>query len=743
MLTGLAGTARAQCISGSVVCDGQPVAGVTITTHNGRLGTITDSLGRYRICPDVAESVLLRYTAVGYLPAEIRVHPAGDTLLTQPVELRKDERELREVVVSGTLNEVDKKESPVNVEVYTPRYLQKNPTSNFFESLQIVNGVRPQINCSVCNTGDIHINGMEGPYTMVTIDGMPIVSSLSTVYGLMGIPNGIVERIEVVKGPASTLYGSEAMGGLVNVITKSPGTAPLFSAGLLTTSYGDLNLEGSVKAESKSVAMLLGLDYYTFSNRWDINNDGFTDVPLQQRVSLFSKWSFKRKQNRLAHIAGRFVYEDRFGGEMHWDKQWRGSDSIYGESIYTHRAELIGMYQLPVKEKIYLSYSYTYHHQDSYYGTIPYQASQHIAFAQLYWNKPIGKRHLLVSGLAYRFTWYDDNTPGTASADSLQPTNRPQVIHLPGIFVQEEWSMHPKHKLLAGLRFDYSLVHGSIFSPRINYKWSPHANHILRLSLGNGYRVVNLFTEDHAALTGSRQVVITENLLPETSYNASLNYNATFTHAKGFVNTDVTGFFTYFGNKIVGDYLSDPNQIIYANLDGYAVSAGVSVNLDFSFTCGLRLHAGASYMQVYQMQRDSAQLLQRHEQYFAPRWSGTFSLSYALPGTGWSADLTGQWNGPMRLPVLPGDYRPEYSPWYLLMNLQITKKWTNGMELFAGAKNILNFLPRDPLMRPFDPFDKYVNDPVNNPNGYTFDTAYNYAPLQGVRAFFGFRYALK
>jgi outer membrane receptor for ferrienterochelin and colicins len=101
--------------------------------------------------------------------------------------------------------------SPIPVEVYTPQFFKKNPAPSIFESLQNVNGVRPQINCSVCNTGDIHINGLEGPYTMVTIDGMPIVSSLSTVYGLFGIPSQLMERVEIVKGPASGLYGSEAI----------------------------------------------------------------------------------------------------------------------------------------------------------------------------------------------------------------------------------------------------------------------------------------------------------------------------------------------------------------------------------------------------------------------------------------------------------------------------------------------------------------------------------------------------
>ena len=146
------------------------------------------------------------------------------------------EKTVGEVVITGTMKEVRKSDSPVPVEIITPKLFQKNPTPSLFDAVGMVNGVKPQINCSVCNTGDIHINGMEGPYTMILIDGMPIVSGLSTVYGLSGIPNSLVERIEIVKGPASSLYGSEAMGGIINVITKNPQRAPKFAADIFSTS---------------------------------------------------------------------------------------------------------------------------------------------------------------------------------------------------------------------------------------------------------------------------------------------------------------------------------------------------------------------------------------------------------------------------------------------------------------------------------------------------------------------------
>jgi outer membrane receptor for ferrienterochelin and colicins len=244
-------------------------------------------------------------------------------------ELTNAQNNIEEIVVTGTLKEVSRMECPVSVEVYTPLYFKKNPTSNIFEALQNINGVRPQLNCNICNTGDIHINGLEGPYTMVLIDGMPIVSSLSTVYGLSGIPNSLIERIEIVKGPASSLYGSESVGGLINIITKKQQNAPLVSLDIFGTTWGEYNLDLGLKLNAgKKASVLTGVNYFNFQNRIDNNNDNFTDMTLQDRISVFQKWSFQRNHNRIFSIAARYMYEDRWGGDMRWGKQFRGGDSI-------------------------------------------------------------------------------------------------------------------------------------------------------------------------------------------------------------------------------------------------------------------------------------------------------------------------------------------------------------------------------------------------------------------------------
>lgn len=222
--------------------------------------------------------------------------------------IKNNDKGIDEVVITGTLKPVQRLETPVPVEVYNSTFLKKNPTSNIFEALQNVNGVRPQLNCNICNTGDIHINGLEGPYTMVTIDGMPIVSALSTVYGLSGIPNSLIEKIEVVKGPASSLYGSEAVGGLINIITKSPKNAPLVSADYFTTSWLENNVDLGIKYNlGKKIQSILGLNYYNYNSPIDNNNDGFTDVTLQERISIFNKWNIERKNNKIFTVAGRFL----------------------------------------------------------------------------------------------------------------------------------------------------------------------------------------------------------------------------------------------------------------------------------------------------------------------------------------------------------------------------------------------------------------------------------------------------
>ena len=719
---------------------GEPLPFATVFIPEIKKGSVTDESGSYSIKLSPGKySVVFSSVGFGTEEKEIEIISEKKTILN--ISLKENTCLLCDdpIIITATLSEVSKKESPVVVEVYSPAFLKKNPTPALFEALQTVNGVRPQINCSVCNTGDIHINGMEGPYTMVMIDGMPIVSGLSTVYGLNGIPNSLIERMEIVKGPGSTLYGSEAVGGIVNVITKSSLNAPKFSIDYFGSDWLENNFDLGYAAKWKKVSTLLGVNYFNFSNPEDRNGDNFTDLTLQNRLSAFNKWNFRLKNEKSFSLASRYVYEDRWGGEMQWKPEFRGTDSIYGESIYTRRFEIFGNWQMPFKENINLQYSFSRHDQNSYYGITNYDALQQIGFLQMTWNKK-KNLHQWLTGISSRYNWYDDNTAATQTGDTTLLTNTPAFYFLPGLFIQDEYAITENQKLLTGIRFDYHSRHGSVWSPRINYKlsWNNNLN-ILRIGAGNGFRVVNLFTEDHAATTGAREVIITEELKPEQSYNVNANYLHTFSVKNGYINIDISAFYTYFTNKIIPDYSTNDNQIIYANLNGFAEIKGVSVNLEGVISDKWRIIAGATLMDVFQM-KDGV----KSRPLLTEKVSGTFTISYKIPRIGLSFDYSGNLTGSMLLPVLLNDFRSPESPFYSIQNFQLTKSFKGSMEVYAGVKNLLNFTPpANSIMRAFDPFDKHVNDPVNNPNNYTFDPSYVFASFQGIRVFFGFRYNLK
>ena len=218
----------AQTISG-VVKDKENnlLFGATIYNSSNTKNVISDIEGEFSIESEQKQNKLI-ISYVVYISKIINIESNGKLKDIGSIVLEYDS--LEEIVISGTLREVSKLKSVVPIELYTADFFRSTPKASFFEAIEVINGVRPQLNCNVCNTGDIHINGQEGANTMILIDGLPLVSGLSSVYGLSGIPQSLIKQIEVIKGPASTLYGSEAIGGVINLITKLPEDCLLYTS---------------------------------------------------------------------------------------------------------------------------------------------------------------------------------------------------------------------------------------------------------------------------------------------------------------------------------------------------------------------------------------------------------------------------------------------------------------------------------------------------------------------------------
>lgn len=713
-------------LKGKIEADGEAAPYAKASIAILKKGSVADEEGVFIIENLKAGSYKVKVASVGFLPVEQEVTMGGEDTTFVTFQLDNQIFTTDDVVITGTMKETYIKDSPIKVEVINQQFFKLNPTNNIIEAMEMVNGVQEQINCGVCGTNDIHINGMEGPYTLVMIDGMPIVSALSSVYGFNGIPVSLVERIEIVKGPASSLYGTEAVGGVINIITRKPEDAPRFSMNAFYTSHQEANVDLAARIKaSDNVLSLISGNIYRNEFRLDANGDGFTDMPTNERLSLFNRWTFLRKSGQPANLAFRYYRENRFGGVMDWDKTTDiGSDEVYGEYIETRRGEAIGRYGIAAGDgQLRLDYSFNVHRQDSYYGNTRYQADQAIAFTNFIWDKKI-KRHDLLLGASLRWQYYDDNTVATTDADRRT---------IPGIFAQDEWKFSDKGSLLMGMRWDYHKDHGSVVTPRLAFRYKPSGWTTFRINAGQGFRLVNLFTEDHAALTGARQVVIQEELAPEQSYNVNLNFNHVYLLGLKSTGTlDVDAFYTYFSNKIIPNYEVDPDLIVYENLENHAIVRGMAFSFDHRFVFPLTLKLGLTFQDVYEVEIDDEGNQEKIWQVFASRWSGVFVTTYEWKAKKLSFNWTGKLNGPMALPTYEAPFnRAEVSPWFTHQNVQITKKFDKGWDIYGGVKNIWNYTQPSPLINPGDPFSD------------SFDTAYAYGPLQPRRVFLGFRCAFE
>ncbi|MEM1094231.1 MAG: TonB-dependent receptor [Bacteroidota bacterium] len=744
----LATSAHAQTVTGVVTSEGDPVPLATVRVVGTTLGTAADADGAYSLALLDAGTYTLRFSAVGYASAEREVAVAARQNVELDVTLDVATFEAGAVVVTGTLEQMGVRESPVKVDVVPARFLEATPSVNLMDAVGRVNGLYEQIDCGVCYTNNIRINGIDGPNTAVLIDGAPVMSSLATVYGLNGISPILIDQVEVVKGPMSTLYGSEALGGVINIITKDPATAPSFSSNVFTTTLGDVAGEfAAVPLRGQTGALVSGTVLYNGSFQ-DANSDGFSDFTQDTRLSLFGKVTRSDRMGfERASLVAKVYYEDRTAGiESFFDDPGtlRGSDQIYGESIYTRRAELIG--NVTLRPDLELQASAAYHDQDSFYGDTGYEASQADAFTQLVWTPATEETsldgHNLLFGAALRAIRYDDNSGATGLFDDggTLLENDPDDRVVPGLFVQDDWRVSDELRLLGGFRADYQPDYGIIPSPRVAVKFQPVPTTTARLNVGTGFRIVNLFTEDHSAYSGSRATLIVEDLEPERSVSATASFQQILGDRSPVV-VDFDAFWTEFSNKIEPDY-STPGEIRYENLEGGATTRGVALQIQGALSRDVRYSVAGTLLDVFVEGDDGVE----RPLEFAADYQGTATLTWeALAGL--ELDYTARLTGPMRLPEYGLEVAAEYqaatgeallleSPVYTVHNLQLARDFQFGGRLakvLVSVENLFDYTQPSPLVGYYD----------GNPGfGETFDTAYVYGPIVGRRFGFGVRLTL-
>ncbi len=699
-------------VVGRVVSEGLAVPGATVAVDGSGTLARSDSTGlfRVRVAPAGTASLLVR--AIGHSP--VRLTAALPMMDTLRITLTRSASTLNTVVTTGTMQERYLSDSPVKVELVTSAFLQRNVTANLMDNISFLPGLMQQVDCGVCFTNSIRINGMEGPYTAVLIDGTPMMSALASVYGLNSIDPSLIEQIEIIRGPNSTLYGAEAMGGVINVVTKDARLAPRLSVNAFGSTHGETNLSIAAAPSIGGVRSLLSINGSHNAQFVDRNGDSFTDLPLVSRISVMNKWAMGTPARRPFEVMARVYGETRFGGTSEWTAADRGSSTVYGESIRTYRAELLGTVRRgPVTAPLRLDFSANWHHQNSVYGDTPYLATQTVGFAQGVWSPQLGAHNLMV-GSTLRLQGYRDST---------RAQNTTETRFIPGLLVQDEVALGSRVTILAGMRADHHAAHGVIPSPRLALKFTPDPHTTVRVNAATGFRVVSLFTEDHAALTGARDVRIDEALQPERSATATLSLNRVIDVGgiEDALTFDADLFHTAFSNRIVGDFDTDPNLIIYRNLRGGARTRGLSLAVGYNTL--RQPFSGSVALTVQDVSRTEDGV--RRPLPFAPSQQVVFSLGYRIDRIATTIDWTGRVQGRTTLPQFDG--LPSCSPVFTEQHLQFTRRTGRSPDVYVAVKNLFDFVQRDAIIDPFNPF------------GDRFDTARVYGPLQGRRLLVGLR----
>ncbi|MGM0587402.1 MAG: TonB-dependent receptor [Bacteroidota bacterium] len=706
----------AQILTGHVVDIDGPLSQVTVGIPELGRGTYTDSTGFFRLSSLPAGSYTLRVTSVGYQSHEqtIRI-PRPDSASPLRIQLEIKQSQLDELVITGTMRATNIKDSPVKVEVVSNEFLDQNPAGSIMESVDYINGLSNQVSCGVCGTNSIRINGMDGPYTAVLLDGMPLMGALASVYGLNGIHPSLIRSMEIIKGPNSTLYGSQAMAGVINIRTYDASEIPAFAIEFNGNTHQALDGSFSTAHRVGEASTLLAAHGHYMNNFVDENEDGFADVVNTRRISLLNKWEIPWGTESHWTSAAKLYLEDRLGGVQPFDHDLRGSDSVYGESIYTKRLEWTHKLTLPNGIALHLSSSW--HQQDSFYGDYQYIAQQWISFGQLLWRKRFNINHHLTLGMPLTYDQLDQSFNASAKPGEQFSPSYKRVT--PALFAQWEYRLSESLQSILGMRMERHQEHGWIASPRFSLMGQPSSHTRIRLNAGTGFRRVNVFTEEHDVLTGSRDIRFAESLNPERSYNATLNWNQIIDIGPTILNTDLDLFYTHFTNQIIPDY-STSHAIVYRNLERFSVSRGISLSLGHSFPSPLEYKLGITYQQVYEQQDG-----RKTDVLYSPNWSGVASLSYTIKPWDLSIDYRSRFTGQMPLPKYEG-YEAASQP-YMVHNLTLTHPLSEQIAWYLGVQNIFNYTQRNPIIEASRPFSE------------DFATDRVYGPIQGRRFQLGVR----
>jgi outer membrane receptor for ferrienterochelin and colicins len=539
-----------KAIEGLVVDEnGNGVYDATIILVEKNITTQTSRTGHFVLEFLGGGALHIEVSKPGYLPCSTEYFKTGKKVLIRLPKIVMVSSPLEEVVVTGTATPKKYLEAPVKTAVATKNEIEKQGSQTLADSLEIFTGVRVENNCQNCNFTQVRINGMEGKYSQILINNLPVFSALAGVYGLEQIPANMVEKLEIVKGGGSALYGGNAVAGVINVILKEPvksGNHLSLTQGFVNSTEPDTGIDFNHDYVSKDKnSRNTFFAHYQRREPMDYDGDGFSDLGELTSISAGSYFThFFHKINGKFKLNASVIHEDRRGGNK-FDLPEHFAD--IAESIRTYRIDAgMGWEQIFGKTSVLkINQAYSFIRRESYYGAEQdinaYGETRNpVFYADINYNNFSLKNHNLLAGLNFRSDQLSDRAP---AYDRILNETYTDL----GFFFQDEISLVPdKLSLLAGARTDkHSAIDTFILSPRASLIYKGIKNIVLRTSYSSGFRAPQVFDEDlHITQVGGEGMLIVngDNLKEERSYSLALGLD--FGHQKNgrLVQFSIGGF---------------------------------------------------------------------------------------------------------------------------------------------------------------------------------------------------------
>lgn len=700
---------------------GEHMPYVTVQVKGTNIGTVTDATGHYRIMDMPAGEVTVVASMMGYEPQELTVVMETGKTTELNITLSEASYMMDNVVVTASKYETRQREAASIVNVVTPLTFETTASNTMSEVLDFQTGLRVEQSCQNCGAPQLRINGLGGEYSQILMDSRPIFSSLAAVYGLEQIPAGMVDRIEVMRGGGSAMYGANAIGGVVNIITKEPKSNSLTlsnSTNLIGGRSFDVNttLNGSfVTPDSKIGVFLFGV--IRERQAYDRDGDGFSEIPLIKGSTVGFRSFFKTSAYSKITAEYHHVGEKRRGGN-NLDLPEHEADIAEATEHNIDAGSLKFDYFTPDNAHMFSVYASTQHiARDSYYGAgrdpNAYGKSDDltvVAGAQYRYSM----NHFLFlpadlsAGVEYSYNTLRDQILGYGR-------DIRQQVHLYGGYLQNEWK-NEMWSILIGARLEkHNLLKNPVCSPRASLRYTPIEEIVLRASYAMGYRAPQIYEEDlHVGATGGdvSLIELDPSLRQETSHSASLS--ADFAKRFGRWETGLTleGFFTQLNDVfslVDKGFDAQGNRIFLRTNASGARIAGLNVEAKVAYTTIFSLQLGYTWQQSRYIDpfQWSETVAPQRRMFRAPDHYGYFTAQVE-PLRRFTISLSGKYTGRMLVQHLAG-YIPEdtevLTPDFFDLGLKLAYDiplyQVYTLEINAGVKNIFDAYQRD--------FDRGVN----------------------------------